>query len=233
MAAMAAPFLFLFAPAALAAGAAAWWILRAYAQGAPKRPATLKALLAAGAAGTAALALYLALGRPDLPDAPFGRRLAELTHRDPAKMSPQELLAVLGARARADPNDPRPHLYTGQILSALGRDDEAARAFDAALRRDPNSPEALLGLGRALVQREQGVVTPTAIELFRRAAEASPNDPTPWLYQALAANQQGDAVESLRLWREVSKRLAPNDPRHAMVAAMIAEAEAKVTQKTR
>ena len=52
--------------------------------------------------------------------------------------------------ARDNPNDPLPHFYTGQLLLDQGRAEEAARAYDMALRRDPTNAQAMLGMGRAL-----------------------------------------------------------------------------------
>lgn len=219
-----------FALAALLAALALWWVLRAFAgagAGAAGANVTARrgALAVAAVAALAVIGLYAATGRPNLPDQPYKSRLAALKETDPTQMSPEQIMAVLAERARQDPRDPRPHIFTGQILAELGRDQEAARAYEAALRRDPMNPAALLGLGRVAVSLQAGAITPEALSLFQAAAMAAPNDPTPWLYQALAATQERRWADALKLWPEVEKRLAPEDPRHQMVAAMIAEAK--------
>jgi len=214
-----------FAAAAALSALAAWWTMRGFARGGAAGPGGRRAALAVAALGAlAAFGLYAATGRPNLAGAPYQARLAALKAEDPAKMSPEQMLAILAERARIDRTDPRPHIFTGQILAQQGKDQEAARAFQAALRRDPQNPAALLGLGRVAVQLQAGAVSPEALALFEAAAAASPSDPTPWLYQALAATQDRRWQDAQRLWPEVDKRLAPDDPRHAMVAAMIAEA---------
>src|SRR5262249_16384528 len=71
----------LLAAAGVLAASACTWVMRAYASagdGAKPRPA----LLVCATAGLGALALYLAVGRPDLPDAPFAQRMEALRHRD-------------------------------------------------------------------------------------------------------------------------------------------------------
>lgn len=225
--------LIVFAVAALIAGLALWWVLRAFAQagggagegaGGAAPNARRAALVFAAVAALAVIGLYAVTGRPNLPDQPYKSRLAALKETDPTQMSPEQIMAVLAERARQDPRDPRPHIFTGQILAELGREQEAARAYEAALRRDPMNPAALLGLGRVAVSLQAGAITPEALSLFQAAAMAAPNDPTPWLYQALAATQERRWADALKLWPEVEKRLAPEDPRHQMVAAMIAEA---------
>jgi cytochrome c-type biogenesis protein CcmH len=219
--------LFLFIPAALFGAAGVWWVSRAYA----KAGGGAKAGLTGAAIGLgAALALYLALGRPDLPDEPFGERMAGLLQKNPTTMTAQELLAVLEARAKVDTADPRPLIFAGDIMADQGRPDLAADRYRAALQRDANATPALIGLGRALAATGQGEVPPEALVLFKRAAELAPDDAVPWLYQGLAANQEGRYAEALAIWPEVLKRLPADDPRRQMVAAMTAEAQAKSTQ---
>lgn len=225
--------LLLFAPAAIAVAAAGWWIARAYAGAGASKPGPV--LIGCGIGAVAVLGLYLALGRPSLPDEPAAGRMAALEKRAetaPDSLGVSDILALLDARAKADPTAYQPYLFKGQVLAEQGRDAEAGRAFAAALERAPNSPEAALGLARALVAQE-GVVSPQALDLFKRVAVLSPHDPVPWLYQALAARQAGRLAESEPLWREVLKRLAPDDPRRAMATSMLEELKAKPPQPGR
>lgn len=170
------------------------------------------------------LGLYLLIGSPALPDAPFAARLEALKGRDPTTFTAAEALAVLGQAARDNPSDPLPHLFSGQVLFEVGRDQEAARAFDAALRRDPALSEAMLGLGRAMVRLEQGRVGADARALFERAGAQS-DDPAPWIYQAMAAMQEDRAADARRLWGEALARMSAEDPRRAMAARMSAGSE--------
>lgn len=212
--------LFVFVLAAILTAAAAAWALRAYARaegGASANPGPALAVCALTAA--AALGLYMLVGRPDLPDAPYAARLDALSARDPADLSPDELLSVLGRAARENPGAAEPHFYTGQVLQGLGRPEEAARAFDAALRRDRNFTPAQLELARVLVQLD-GRITPEALALFQSVAAAEPDNPLPWFYQALAATEAGDAENARRLWRAAHERFPEDDPRRAMTLRM-------------
>lgn len=203
--------------AAVITAAAAFWALRAYrsAGGANARWAlTACAVVALGALGT-----YLAIGRPELPDAPHRARLEALRDRDPTSFSPDEALAVLHEATRENPDDPLPHFFTGELLYRLERPQEAARAYDQALRRDPDNSEAMLGLGRSLVAVENGRVSPEALALFQRASD-NLNDPAPWMYQAMAAMQAGE--DATPFWREALARASADDPRRAMLEQMAA-----------
>jgi cytochrome c-type biogenesis protein CcmH len=209
--------LVLSAAAVITAGAA-YWVLRAYRRAGGGANSPGPALMAGAAVAMAALVIYLVVGRPELPDAPFAERLAALQDRDPRSYTAEEALAVLTEAAREHPNDPLPYFYSGEVLLGQGRAEEAARAYDAALRRDPRSAQTLVGLGRAIVQME-GAVTPEALAAFQQAGEIG-DDPVPWIYQAMAAMERDDAAETRRLWGEALVRMAPDDPRRAMAQRM-------------
>lgn len=204
---------------ALLAAAAAFWVLRAYRRAGGGAHSARPALATALVVILAGLGVYLAVGRPDLPGAAYAQRLEALKERDPTTFTADEALAILGEAAREHPDDPLPHLYRGQVLLRVGRADEAARAFDAALRRDPELPEALMGLGRALVAVNNGQVSPEAVALFQQAAARS-DDPAPWIYQAMAAMEQNREADARRLWAEALARMSPDDPRRDMAQRM-------------
>jgi cytochrome c-type biogenesis protein CcmH len=203
----------LAAAAVLTAGAA-FWVLRAYRRAGGGATSARPALAACAVVALAGLGVYLVIGRPELPDAPYAARLEALKARDRSTYGGEEWLAVLADDARRTPRDPAPHFYQGQILFALGRPQEAAREFDAALRRDPQLVEAMMGLGRALVQID-GRVSEDALALFQRAGGLT-DDPAPWVYQAWAAMEAGRDNDARRFWGEALRRMAPDDPRRAM-----------------
>lgn len=172
-----------------------------------------------GVVAVAALGVYLVIGRPELRDAPYQERLEALKQRDPATFSADEALAVLSEATKDHPGDALPHFYMGQVLLGQGRAEEAARAFDAALRREPELVEAMLGLGRALVSIENGRVTPEALALFQHAGDLT-DDPAPWIYQAMAAMDEGRDADARRLWGEALRRMPDDDPRRQMAQEM-------------
>jgi cytochrome c-type biogenesis protein CcmH len=203
---------------ALLCAAAAFWVLRAYRRAGGGARSAFGALTACAVVGIATLGAYLVIGRPELAGMAYAQRLEQLKQRDPTTFSADEALAVLHEASRDDPRDPLPHFYAGQLLLNQGRAPEAAREFDAALRREPRLAEAMVGLGRAMVQIE-GRVTPEAVDIFG-AATALTDDPTPWLYLAMQAAEEGDAANVRRYANEAGSRMAPDDPRQEMVRAL-------------
>lgn len=204
---------------ALLCASAAFWVLRAYRRAGGGARTAFPALTASGVVAIAALGAYLFIGQPELPGAAYAQRLEALKHRDPTTLTVDETLAVLHRAAKEHPGDPLPHFYTGQVLLDQGRAHEAARAFDAALRREPRLAEAMMGLGRAMVRIDGGHVTPETLALFQQASELT-DDPAPWIYQAMAAMESGRDADARRLWREALTRMAPTDPRREMAQRM-------------
>lgn len=86
-------------------------------------------------------------------------------YRDPVTMW-TDVASKQPANARAFNN-------LGNALSLAGRNDDARRAFDAALRLDPNHADAAYNLGRLL--HDAGRI-PDAIALYRRAQSAAPHE---------------------------------------------------------
>jgi cytochrome c-type biogenesis protein CcmH len=213
--------LLVFVVGVLLIGAAAFWTLRAYRDAGGRR--MRGSMMACVAVALVGLGIYLLIGRPEIPDQPYAERLEALRHRDPTTFTPDEALAVLGEAARENPRDPLPHFYSGQVLLAQGRAAEAARAYDAALRREPRLAEALMGLGRAMVRIDEGRVSPETIAVFQQAA-ALTEDPAPWIYQAMGAMEAGQGAEARRLWGEALARMDEDDPRRDMARRMSREA---------
>ncbi|MDJ0865610.1 MAG: M48 family metalloprotease [Myxococcota bacterium] len=77
--------------------------------------------------------------------APELARAAELVEAG----DPQAALDVLLGAELAAPDDPRVPMRRGEILSALGRPEQAVRAYRRALELDPNPAAVFLALGRA------------------------------------------------------------------------------------
>lgn len=179
------------------------------------------------AAPVAALGLYLWLGNPGAPDLPFEARRAELAARaasDPGALKPDELIALLEEDARDRPDDPRPHLFLGQVLASQGRYDDALRATQAALRRDPKNPDALVQAGVTLIELNQGKVDEQSRRLFSAALVLQPSNPAPMLYLGLAEHQAGKPDEAFNIWRTGFAALKPDDPRRMAFAAGVADA---------
>ena len=197
----------------LAAGAA-FWTLRAVRRAGGNAATGRFVLLVCAAISVVALGVYAINGRPELAGGAYAERIAALKQRPRETYSLNEWLAVLADDSRINPSDPWPHLATGEILLRGNRPQEAARAFDAALRRNPRDADALIGVARSIAEIE-GRFTPEALAYLEQASAVT-DDARPVVYRAMAAMQSGRDADAQRLWGEAYARMSADDPRREM-----------------
>ena len=198
----------------LLAASAAFWTLRAVRRAGGNAGTGRFVLLVCACVSVVGLGVYLINGRPELAGGAYSERMAALQLRPRETYTMDEWLAVLAEEARTDPADSWPLLATGEVLLRGNRPEEAARAFDSALRRDPRSVDALIGIARALALKD-GHFTPEALAFLEQASSIS-DEPTPWLYRAMAAMEAGNDAQARQMWGEAYSRMSVEDPRREM-----------------
>ncbi|HAO36711.1 tetratricopeptide repeat protein, partial [Hyphomonas sp.] len=153
---------------------------------------------------------YLLVGKPGMGDLPMKDRQAGLMEKirtDPGALTQAETLSRLEATVVERPEDPQPHYFIGEILRAQGRTSDAARAYQSALRRDNEFMPALLALGDALVELNNGAVSPEATRLFAKAYELDETQVRAGMWAAMGASQAGDQEKAEQAMRYIYSRL--------------------------
>lgn len=168
---------------------------------------------------------YSLIGRAGLPEQPFNVRAAEIAARDPTTLSPAETLARLEGLVKAQPDAPQPHFFIGEMMRAQGRDSDAVRAYQSALRRDDRFVPAMVGLGDALLRLADGRISEDAKRIYARALVLDPTQVRAGFLAGLADWQAGDETTARARWKAVREGIAASDPRQQMLDALIAEAE--------
>jgi cytochrome c-type biogenesis protein CcmH len=135
-----------------------------------------------------ALAVYGAFGSPHLA---AGLQAA----RPPA--NPEQLdfataLARIEQHLAQHPDDGRGWEVVAPVYLRLGRADDAAKAYEAALRLIGPEAERLANYGEALVAVQDGIVPAEARAAFEKAHELDRAHPKPRFYLARAAEQDGN-----------------------------------------
>jgi cytochrome c-type biogenesis protein CcmH/NrfG len=167
---------------------------------------------------------YLLVGKPGMGDLLMKDRQAGLMEKirtDPGALTQAETLSRLEATVVERPEDPQPHYFIGEILRAQGRTSDAARAYQSALRRDNEFMPALLALGDALVELNNGAVSPEATRLFAKAYELDETQVRAGMWAAMGASQAGDQEKAEQAMRYIYSRLPEDDPRRERFAPMI------------
>jgi cytochrome c-type biogenesis protein CcmH len=143
--------------------------------------------------------LYVRLGSPKLPDQPILARVA-----DPAHMG--ELgaaLAKIEAHLIADPDDGRGFKVIAPVYMRLARFDEAAKAYEAALRLLGEDAQMRADYGEALTAAAGGIVTAQARAAFEQALGEQRDLPEARYYIGLAAEQDGDKPKAIAVYRKL------------------------------
>lgn len=153
--------------------------------------------VAAGLVPLAAIAIYITLGQPSMPDAPLEAR----RNVDPEKATVAELVGKVEARLAAKPDDGQGWAVIAPVYMRLNRFDDAANAFARANALLGDNSVYLMGYGEAVVLANDGMVTEAAQKAFRRVLELEPNRIEASFALSLAKEQTGDLAGALTDYR--------------------------------
>jgi cytochrome c-type biogenesis protein CcmH len=154
-----------------------------------------------------AVALYLALGFPGLPDQPLAARAV-----GPENRSIAALVAQVEDRLERNPQDGRGWEVIGPVYMRLGRFEDAVKARRNAVRLLGASATREGDLGEALVAAANGVVTAEAKAAFDRALALDERDPRAKFFAGLAAQQDGKHAEAAAIWNDLLAHAPPDAP---------------------
>jgi tetratricopeptide (TPR) repeat protein len=107
---------------------------------------------------------------------------------------------------RLDAEDPQALALRGEILSRMGRSDEAIAALRAATKFNPNLPSARLRLGELYSERQDW--SSACLELSA-AVELAPTDPRAMQRLAVALRGLGQSGEAVQVCRRAMHCAAP------------------------
>ncbi|WP_018996596.1 tetratricopeptide repeat protein [Hirschia maritima] len=148
----------------------------------------------------AALVLYSFVGSPSLGDLPLHERLEEMRSLSPQEVTGDQWIALLQQKAKEDQTDPTAHKFIGDILMQQGKPEEAVKAYQSALRRDPKFVDVLSPMGDALVAIEGGRVTEQAQQIYLAAFSANTNDVKAAFMPGMKFWLEGDRDAARKWW---------------------------------
>lgn len=182
------------------------------------------AWIIAGLCAAAGIAGYAAVGAPFMPDAPMSDRQAELAAKNPGDMTPAETLARLERLTRERPGDAQPHFFIGELLRGQGRDSDAVRAYQSALRRDADFVPAMVALADALTRSASGAIGKDARRLYARAYTLDQDEVRAGFMAGLGLWRDGETERAEQAWSALYAPLDEDDSRRVMLDAWIAQA---------
>jgi cytochrome c-type biogenesis protein CcmH len=188
-----------------------------------KRAWRLAAMALIFAAPAFALALYAVLGSPELAQAPNAPaavdRAASAADRAPLLAR----MAELRQRLEEEPDDLARWAELGRLAVQAEEYGAAAEYYGNALALAPDNAPLLASQALALIQAEDGLVTPQAAAGLQKALDREPKLPAPRYYLALARAQAGDLPGALAGWLALAKDTPKDAPWAGALEARLAE----------
>lgn len=166
---------------------------------ATRRGAAIAIILAVPAI---ALATYLTLGSPGLPDQPFKARLSK-----PVEQLPLDALVLrVEEHLKSDPQDLRGWEVLAPAYVRQRRYTDAAAAWSQAIALGGESAGRLAARGEAEVLAASGVVVAAARKDFAKAAALDPAEPRAQYYLGVAEIEDGRKDAAIARWRALLAR---------------------------
>jgi cytochrome c-type biogenesis protein CcmH len=172
------------------------------------------AVLALAGVPAVAIALYLPLGSPQLPDFPLAAR----TRTPDPTQSLENLVAQVEQHLEKNPTDGRGWRVLAPVLERLGRYDDAVRAYRNSIAYNGEDAGRRADLGEALVAVAGGVVTAEARGEFERAHALDADEPKASYFLGLAAEQDGRTQDAASIWRALLAKAPADAPWRTLVA---------------
>lgn len=171
------------------------------------------------------VALYLQLGMPSLPDAPYAAHsTASATQPDTEHRDIRVAAAKLAEELQADPNNAEGWLLYARTQSLLGDWEKAGDAYHHAISLGRTSPNVYANLGEMLVLSMGGIVAPAAHDAFAKALAGDPQNDVARYYLALAHAQAGEEKRAIDGWTSLAADLPEDSPMREQIASGILHA---------
>jgi cytochrome c-type biogenesis protein CcmH len=173
--------------------------------------------------------LYLRLGTPSLPDAPFAERVAQRTDQPPAPdaaphLDMQQAAQALEKKLHADPTNAEGWVLYARTESMLGDYQKAGVAYRQAISLGQKSPDVLAGYGEMLVLSADGIVSPAAHDTFTEVLAADSKNDVARYYLALADEQAGEEQRAIDRWVALAADIPDDSPMREAISHGIAAA---------
>ena len=178
-----------------------------------------------------AAGLYIALGRPGLPDRPYAGRAAERAvarHRMPTDLN--KAVADLEAKLKAKPDNLDGWILLGRTEAARQNWHKSADAMRHAVALAPKRDDLLTAYGEIQVMADGGLVTPQARDAFSKALTLDAKNARALWYLGLEAVQQRKVGMARDYWQKLLAALPADSEEHKTVSEALATIDRAVKQ---
>jgi cytochrome c-type biogenesis protein CcmH len=122
----------------------------------------------------------------------------------------EDMVAKLAARMEQNPDDPKGWIMLGRSYKAMGRYEEATRAFARAEKVVSADPHLLSEYAEALALSTGGSLRGKPSELLARALKLDPDFPDALVLAGTAAYEREDYAAAAAHWERLLRQLPPD-----------------------
>jgi cytochrome c-type biogenesis protein CcmH len=144
-----------------------------------------------------AIGYYALMGSPDISSLAYADRQAERAEQGRIEDLAERLRMRLNSDAGGGPTEG--WMLLGQTYVRMGKLEQAVAAFETASMRDNATSATFSLLAEALINVENGVVTPKAEAAVDKAIALDPENPAGAFYKAIALEQKGSESDARAL----------------------------------
>lgn len=155
-----------------------------------------------------AFAFYMSVGAPHLPQIPHASRLA----KSPGDASVNELVAMVEARLRKNPDEGKGWDAIAPIYLRMGRFPDAANAYHKAIGLLGENKSRLAGFAEASIKASGGMVTESVRKAYERLLAIDPENFDARIWLAYAKEQDGDANKAADDYVKILAEAPKNAP---------------------
>ena len=143
--------------------------------------------------------LYLKIGRPELPDLPQEKRIANASKNGDMPA----LILQVQRFLKKNPKDIRGWNVLAPALKRAGRYDEAARAYSKIMQLDRPTSPVLVDYAESLLMANKGDPTDQVRQALKSAMAMDAKYTKARFYWAMVLQQDGKRDEALAEWRKL------------------------------
>ena len=164
--------------------------------------------------------LYFTLG-----DAP---RIADQNVQQPmTRDGVEKMVTEFAAKMEQDPSNLQGWVMLARSYRILGRNEEAAKAYERAGNFVDSEPQLLADYADALASNANGNFAGKPLQLINQALKLDPNNPMALWLSGTASYTTGNYKAAVQTWEKLAKQLPPGSEEAQSIGESIAEARSK------
>ena len=174
-------------------------------------------------AGVFAIATYLLVGHPSVPDQPYAKRLAEWKSLPPEDLQAPQVIALLENVKKEQGDNPQFLAFLADMQMRVGNPLAAQRNLERSASIAPDNAETWQQLGVVQLDLNEGRMTPRGRQAFQKALALDPKAIAPRFFLADDLIKSGKVTEGVAALRAMTPDLSPEQKTE--VDQRMAEAE--------